>query len=41
LQQLNSKLDLSKLKTSLNPITIYKLGIDNSILKVAEFWNIQ
>ena len=41
LQQMNSKLDLSKLKSSLNPISIYKLGIDNSILKASEFWNIR
>ena len=41
LQQMNPNLDLSKLKSSLNPISIYKLGIDNSILKAAEFWNIR
>jgi hypothetical protein len=41
LQQMNPKLDLSKLKSSLNPITVYNLGIDTSILKAAEFWNIR
>ena len=41
LEQINSKSDLSKLKSSLNPITVYKIGIDASILKSAKFWNIQ
>ncbi len=41
LQQINPKSDLSKLKSSLNPITVYKLEIDDYILKTAEFWNIR
>jgi hypothetical protein len=41
LDQINSKSDFSKLKSSLNPITVYKIGIDASILKSVKFWNIQ
>lgn len=41
LEEIQSDLDLTPLKESLNPLTKFNLGFNNSLLKTASNWNIQ
>lgn len=41
LEEIQSDLDLTPLKESLNPFTKFALGVNNSLLKTASNWNIQ
>ena len=41
LEQLNRKKGIEKLKESLNPLTVFKLGLRNTKLRTASNWNIQ
>lgn len=41
LENINTKSDLTALKTSLNPLSEYEYGIDKKLLPTAENWNIK
>jgi len=41
LEQIDASIDTNRLKKSLNPITIYKLAISDTVLPTAENWNIK
>ncbi len=41
LEQMDKLINTTKLKASLNPITIYKFGVSDTILPTAENWNIK
>ena len=41
LEQIDASIDTNRLKKSLNPITVYKLAISDTVLPTAENWNIK
>ena len=41
LEQIDASIDTNRLKKSLNPITVYKLAISDTVLPTAKNWNIK